>query len=784
MGKAARGRLAGISGAVVGQVGGARHDRQAAVQLMRRALWGCAASVVFGLVVMAVCLGGALAGPPAARAASAAPAPAPSPTIVSEITKKETMYQTVYKMSDGSYQAQISAEPIRFKAADGSWQSFDTNLVSAGAAGLWQATNLPVALEIGTTGTGSPPVQIAARGYTLTWTVQGAAAGLATAPGPATASYLGVASDTTLSYKALDWGVEQCLSLASAAAPASFTCTLAHPGLSLAQDANGGWGLYAPGDPTPIYLLSGLSVYDAAGVPCSAATMTVSPGSGQSTLTYAVPRSWLSDSARVWPVTLDPSVTLNPNTGNTSYADTYVDSAGGTHGTATSLLCGYDGATATYNRTLVAFDLSSLGHAYVHSATFSLYKNYSGGSSPTIYTATMNEAWSTSSTWSSLGCVANSFPTSFCSAPIASQQVSSGAWMNVTATSAVSAWLNGSQANDGFVVYQTENSSQQGSAYESKFTSADAGGSYIPELVVNYDPSPTACPACSQAVYALGGTATLGAPVYTDYENDVTWIEVGLNLAKTDGSPYLGVVGWFASTSLIPAPTANWQTFTVAGYPGVFASYSDPNNPTDYGANAISLLPSGCGVYYNGNSNNPGYQLVCFDIKFTSAFGSQVNVTPDVRYGMGPAGVTTWASGSSYSGALSHPVTSSGWTAQPSDAFAVISPRVTTLTYAGQPSSGWFDAAGGAQDNVANQGRGALTLMWPAVSGASGYHIYLNDGSGSYRQVGATLGPELDALVKFGRGLLPRRCPDRHDRLGLKPLLPGLDTDRRLQPGR
>ena len=30
--------------------------------------------------------------------------------------------------------------------------------------------------------------------------------------------------------------------------------------------------------------------------------------------------------------------------------------------------------------------------------------------------------------------------------------------------------------------------------------------------------------------------------------------------------------------------------------------------------------------------------------------------------------------------------------------------------------------------------------MWPAVSGAAGYHVYLNDGSGTYRQVGATEG--------------------------------------------
>ena len=77
------------------------------------------------------------------------------------------------------------------------------------------------------------------------------------APAASVASYLGVATDTTLSYKALNWGIEQSLSLASAAAPASFTCTLSHPGLTLAQDSGGQWGLYAPGNPWPIFLLVG-----------------------------------------------------------------------------------------------------------------------------------------------------------------------------------------------------------------------------------------------------------------------------------------------------------------------------------------------------------------------------------------------------------------------------------------------------------------------------------------------------------------------------------------------
>ena len=469
---------------------------------------------------------------------------------------------------------------------------------------------------------------------------------------------------------------------------------------------------------------------------CRAAAMTVAPGTDASTLTYTVPRSWLTDPTRVFPVTIDPSVTLNPNAGNTTFADTYVGSSGGTNGTATNLLCGYDGATSSYNRALVAFDLSSIGHAYIHSANFQIYKSYSGGSSPNISVATMNESWSTSSTWSSLGCVANSFPTSFCSAPIASQQVAAGSWLSANATAAAQSWASNSASNYGLVLYQMENSGSQGAAYESKFYSADYGSAYAPQLTVTYDPSPIASPHCDRSVYTPGDTATIFSMVDTYYPSDVTWIELGFNLAKSDGSPYRGVVGWFKSASLVPS--SNWHTAATESNGSVFAYYSDTNNPTDYGANTITLAGSACTITSStGSGSTPGYERPGFRVTFGAAFGAQVDVTPDMRFGMGPAATTAWGSGASLTGDLAHPPVSAGWTAEPGMAFAVISAKVNTLTYSSQASN-WFNSTSGL-DNNQDQGRGAATLIWPAVTGAYGYHIYANDGSGSYRQVGATL---------------------------------------------
>ena len=66
-------------------------------------------------------------------------------------------------------------------------------------------------------------------------------------------------------------------------------------------------------------------------------------------------------------------------------------------------------------------------------------------------------------------------------------------------------------------------------------------------------------------------------------------------------------------------------------------------------------------------------------------------------------------------------------------------------------------SAGGADS--ATQGRGGATLMWPTPvtsPSPSGYHIYLNDGSGTYRQVGTTIGSGAILWSSSGSAFYPK----------------------------
>jgi hypothetical protein len=530
---------------------------------MRRTVWVCLAAAILSLFALAIAFG--LASPPPANAATgpaSATSPAPSPTIVAQLADKDTMYSNTYRLSDGSYQAQIFSQPIRFKDASGAWQNFDTSLVAAGT-GVYHSADTPVAITIGASGAGSPPAQLSADGYTVTWALQNSSAGVALAPAASTASYLGTATDTTLSYTVLNWGIEQTLTLASPAAPSGFTCTLTHPGLTLAQDSGGQWGLYVPGDPVAIFFLSGITVTDSSTdaygnpVGCAAAAMTVTPGSGQSTLTYSVPSSWLSDPARVYPVTIDPTLTKNPLTGNSGnpYGDTTVSSGnpGNAHGTETTLYAGNSTVTGCtgYCRSLVGFNLSAIpSGAFVDSATFSAYKYASGGSSATTSLGSLHATWSPASTWTSLGYAVNNFS---CLTNIGSQAVAVGSSLSLDVTSTVQSWLAGSSANYGFALYQAEDGSQ-GAAYLSEFYSADYGSS-MPALVVNYDPAPATAVCTGQSAYTWGNVASIQVKANSYYYLDVKWIETGLNLASDSGDPtsWRGVVGWFRTPALVPS---------------------------------------------------------------------------------------------------------------------------------------------------------------------------------------------------------------------------------------
>ena len=187
--------------------------------------------------------------------------------------------------------------------------------------------------------------------------------------------------------------------------------------------------------------------------------------------------------------------------------------------------------------------------------------------------------------------------------------------------------------------------------------------------MVNYDPAPAAAVTIDQSVYTWGDTASIQVKANSYYYADVKWIETGLNLSLgLLRSRPAGAAWWAGLGPPALVPSSRWQTDGTFPNGSVIAHYSDSANPTDYGADKISVNFGGCSNGYTpGTGSAPGYQRATFSITIGQNFGSLPAVSPDTRFGMGPSGgsAVTWGSGSSLTGDLTHPPASAGWTAQP-----------------------------------------------------------------------------------------------------------------------
>lgn len=336
-------------------------------------------------------------------------------------------------------------------------------------------------------------------------------------------------SDVTLSYEVTPQGLKENIILASADAPSRYTFTLKHPGLILKKDKTGQWGFYdAEENPHPLLALGNVEVYDSSqsehGDPayCNTAVMTVVPGKDESTVTYTVPVGWLTEPDRVFPVTIDPTVTRSP------VADTYISSGypDTSYGSGYQTPIGHVGApfnwgTGFYRFTLPA-DLTSGG--YVQSAHFQVYQYYQSTSTAQVARASaMTKSWSESSTYNSLG-GKTWFGSDTRSVATTSAQAQ---WIDFDFTTTVQQWADGSRPNYGFTMYQSQSDyGQSPSWWRRVYTSNYSNSTYWPKLIITYT--------APISVTSYGATSG-DVPTGPNYADDTAAFQAAINAVDANG---------------------------------------------------------------------------------------------------------------------------------------------------------------------------------------------------------------------------------------------------------
>ncbi|HVA60594.1 MAG TPA: DNRLRE domain-containing protein [Mycobacteriales bacterium] len=417
-----------------------------------------------------------VAAPVAARAASAPP-PAPvstgsaagvgTPTSGQvardgEVSSLRRATSRTY-VSGHAYKTLIFPTPVNYRDTSGAWQKIDDSLIANPAGSGWRNRADRYALTVPSDASGA--VGVAVGGFSVSMALQGAT-GAGSVSG-ATVTYPDALPGVTLTETATGQGPKETLSLASAAAGSRFTFSLGLPsGARLVASGGGLEVLDATGTarlrlPTPVVRDSGSTVVADPG-PVS---YTLGGTAAAPTVTLTVNPGWLAAPARVFPVVVDPSVTLS-DTG-----DSYIE--GGSQASTnfdgvTPMCIGYDGTYTAYQRVLMSYDVTGNlpPEVQVLNADLGLYVTSNTGS-VSITALGLSRAFTPSgvtwNTYDGTNSWTNAGGDTISGGPtVAATVTTTSGYAHLYPTALVAAWLHGDHPQDGFLIKATSETSSAG----------------------------------------------------------------------------------------------------------------------------------------------------------------------------------------------------------------------------------------------------------------------------------------------------------------------------------
>ena len=462
---------------------------------------------VVGLTVLAMLAAGALADPvPAAAAAAAATAavsksvPVPvdvvsKPDQVSamlaahrlghevEISGLTSATSMTWAQPDGSLKTEMDQAPVRVERA-GAWVDVDTTLAAAGGR-----VTPAAAVEAYTfSGGGSGPLvawsNTAGQALSLSWP---AVLPVPTLSGD-TATYPGVLPGTDLLLSARRAGWEISLRLNTRPTkPVSVSLPLSLTGLRSAQRADGSFGLLDGAGKAVVNSPLG-QMWDATGDPTTGRalhTAAVTSSLTSTSLTLSPAQSFMADPGTVFPVTVDPLMTMADT------SDAYVNKATPTtaYYQPSALKTGFDG-TNTFRSFLFFHDWAGMRGKHILNAYLQLWNSYSStcaanSSNEQVDVYTLGSAWTYLTTWNTKPSLAIKQG----SAIFAHGRTGCAAdYHHITITGAVAKWADYTDSTGMLGVVSTSETSTLG--YKN-FYSAQTGLGGVPKIYVTYNSYPS-----------------------------------------------------------------------------------------------------------------------------------------------------------------------------------------------------------------------------------------------------------------------------------------------------
>jgi RHS repeat-associated protein len=371
-----------------------------------------------------------------------------SPTSGTALPGPRSAFATTTTLAGGVRKTEISTAPLNYQDAQGVWRAIDSSL-AATAGGGWHNTannwsaQLPATL--------SSPVTLSNGSSQIGFTLVGANSATANAGTAAgsTATYPSALGATTVAESVNATGIKETLSLANATAPSSFSWGLhLSTGLSVAA-TEGSLDINAAG--VPLAVVAPPTVHDGAG---NVGTASYALSQDGTSVTLSLDPTWLSARGRSFPVTVDPSVSFNSVVNGCT-----INSGSPTTASCASSDLGVGVSGGHVQRALVQFPQMSDGtipvDAQIEDAWLSLPVDTLSGS-VTLNAYPLSRAFSGSSaTWNTYDGT-HAWTTAggdYASTPTVSGAVpSSGNFTMDVPTATAQSWVDGSAANDGFLL--------------------------------------------------------------------------------------------------------------------------------------------------------------------------------------------------------------------------------------------------------------------------------------------------------------------------------------------
>jgi RHS repeat-associated protein len=531
------------------------------------------------------------------KAPVAAKKPKEPPRRLREVAALGSASSRVFAMSDGTFEAEVSSEPERYRDSEGAWRDIDLSVRETARDGYRFASDRNRSVVRFGERT-DRLVRFEAGGRQVALGVEGAGRAVAPKVAGARVTYPGVLDGADLEYVVTSEGVKENIVLAGPVADPVFRFTMRTAGVVAREQSDGSIGFFPTSSPDgpPVFVFPTPFMTDSApdgksptGTGFSGkVSQSVEQHGATATVTVRADKKWLGAPERVFPVRVDPTIVIEPTPGvdeeDAKDAQIWSDSPDRADGAKWNLSVGTDGTGVA--RSLLKFNTSVVpsGTALTAAKLRLYYDNelHRPDTNVTMETRAVTRAWAEDTvTWNSINTAMGTAGLS----TVVKQANKANVWHEWDVRNLAQSWVASPAQNFGLMVKSTnEGLNTGGAVYQASEFAYNGELVQRPKLVLSWGrPSVDLRPL--DIITATGAVMTWPSyvdPTPSDPADDVVELQVHRTVFQTFTpsrstliAPLAPTATSFTDTTAPPTPAESEVPFGNAYYYMVAAKTRD-----------------------------------------------------------------------------------------------------------------------------------------------------------------------------------------------------------------